>query len=237
MTRVLAARQLFRRVIEIDPTFAGGYAGVSFTHSFEVLFLKTTNRMKSLQKAITFATKAIDIDPNLGMGFATLAFANALSGKMGEGLANARQAIAVQPGDAFCHWMLGVNLILAGEPDKAIGPLEKALQLDPVEPRTPYLNVLGIAHYAVGEYETAASILERNLRRGGPPGPHMEVFLAASYAELGWEQKAQEVVNQMLLSHPDFPVERWLTQFLASGERLTSTMVNLHRLGIPPNEE
>jgi len=235
MTRVLAARQFFRRVIEIDPTFAGGYAGESFTHSLAVVFLKTTNRMKSLQKAITSATKAIDIDPNFGMGYATLAFAYALSGKMGGSLANARQAITAQPGDAFCHWMLGVNLILAGEPEKAIGPLERTIQLDPVEPRTPYLNVLGIAHYAAGDYETAASILERNLRRGGPTGPHIEVFLAASYAELGWEQKAQEVVNQMLLSHPDFPVERWLTQFLGSGERLSSTMVNLERLGIPPH--
>jgi TolB-like protein/Tfp pilus assembly protein PilF len=236
VTRVLAARQLFRRVIQIDPTYAGGYAGESFTHSFDVAFLRTTNRVKSLREAIASATKATDVDPNFGMGYATLAFAYALSGKVGESLANAEQAIVAQPGDAFCHWMLGVSLILAGEPDKATGPLERAIQLDPVKPRTPYLNVLGIAHYAAGDYETAVSILERNIRRGGPTGPHMDVFLIASFAQLRWEQKAQEAANKILLSHPNFPVERWLTQFLGTGERLSSTMANLDRLGIPLHE-
>ncbi len=236
MTRVLTARRLFRRASELDPKFAGGYAGESFTHSISVIFLKAAEPAKSLEKAIALATTAIETDPDFGMGYATLAFAYALSGRPGEGLVNARRAVAVQPGDAFGQWLFGVNLILTGKPDEAIAPLTLALRLDPVEPRTPYQNVLGIAHYATGEYATAAQILEQNLKRGGPAGPHMEVFRAAAYVELGQERKAQELVDQMLLSHPGFPVEKWLTQLLGSGDNFRRTMDSLSRLGLPPNE-
>jgi tetratricopeptide (TPR) repeat protein len=201
-----------------------------------VIFLKATEPLKSLEEATALARKAIETDPDFGMGHATLALAYVLSGKREEGLTIARRAIAVQPGDAFGQWLLGVNLVLAGKPDEAIAPLTKALRLDPVEPRTPYRNVLGIAHYAVAEYATTAEILEQNLKRGGPPGPHMDIFRAAAYVELGQVQKAQEVIDHVLLSQPRFPVEKWLTQFLGSGDSFRTTMDNLHRLGLPPNE-
>ncbi len=236
MTRVLTARRLFRRVIQLDPAFAGGYAGESFTHSISVIFLKATEPTKSLRKAIALATKAIETDPIFGMGYATLAFAYALSGKPEQSLTNARRAVAVQPGDAFGQWLLGVNLILAGKPDEAIAPLTRAQRLDPVEPRTPYQNVLGIAYYATGEYVTAVELFEQNLKRGGPAGPHMDVFRAAAYVELGREKKAQQLIDQTLRSHPGFPVEKWLEQFLASGDSFRTTTDNLHRLGLPPNE-
>lgn len=236
MTRILTARQLFRRAIQFDQEFAGGYAGESFTHSISVIFLKATEPRKSLEKAISLATKAIETDPNFGMGYATLALAYTLSGKSEEGLTNAKRAVAIQPGDAFGQWLYGVNLILAREPDKAIVPLTQALRLDPVEPRTPYRNLLSIAYYATGEYTASSEILEENLKRNGPSGPHMDVFRAAAFAQLGQEREAQEVIEDIRLSYPGFPVEKWLTQFLGSGDSFSRTMGNLHRLGLPPNE-
>ena len=48
------------------------------------------------------------------------------------------------------QFIQGNVFILSQRANEAIGPLSEALRLDPVEPRAPYLNLLGIAFYATG---------------------------------------------------------------------------------------
>ena len=235
MTRILTARRLFQRVSEMDPDFAGGYAGQGFSHSVSVLFLKTSDRAHELAQGISLSRKAIEKDQSFGMGYAALAFAQALSGEVDDGLMNARHATAVQPGDAFAQFVVGMNLVLSGRSDQALAHLAKALRLDPAEPRTPYLNVLGIAYFVEGQYDNALEMFERNDERGGPTGPHMQVFRATAHAELGQEREAREVVQEFLGSNAAFRAEAWLMKWLGPGDRLARTMGHLRRLGLPPH--
>jgi hypothetical protein len=55
---------------------------------------------------------------------------------------------------------------------------------NPVEPRTPYLNVLGIAEFAAGNDKGAIEFFDLNTQSWGPGGPHMVVFQAAALANL-----------------------------------------------------
>lgn len=237
MDRIVTARHMFQRVIEIDPEFAGGYAGKGFSHSITVLFLKAAQPDAALEKGINLALKAIAVDPGFGMGYVTLAFAYVLSGREDEALFNARRAMEVQPGDAFTRLVYGLCLTLSGNPHEAIVPLSEAIRLDPAEPRTPYRNVLGIAHYLDGEYSTAAGIFEENLRRGGPSGPHMDIFRASAYAELGNEKKAGAIILELLKSYPQFPVEEWLATWLEGDGDQPRIMENLYRLALPRKSE
>ncbi len=234
--RILAARQMFQRVIELDPEFAGGYAGKSFSHTVSVHFLKTTDPDKELSTAKTLAEQAIEKDPEFAMGYATLSAAYANSDQLEQALEYANRAIAVQPGDAFAQFILGLNLAMLGKSNEAIAPLKEALRLDPAEPRTPYLNVLGIAHYNNGNYLNAVESFERNLKRRGPSGPHMEVFRAAAYAELGDEQKAKAIINEMNQAYPNYSPEKWLAKWHKSDAALNRTTSHLYRLGLPKNE-
>ena len=165
MTRIITARQMFQRVIDLDPEFAGGYAGEGFSHSITVLFLKAKDRGR-IGPGYYPGAQGNRERPEFGMGYATLAFAYALSGRQEEALFSARRAITIQKGDAFTQFTFGMCLVLSGSPHEAISPLSQAIRLDPAEPRTPYRNVLGIAHYVAGEYSIAASVLEDNLSRG-----------------------------------------------------------------------
>ena len=81
MDRIITARHMFQRIIEIDPEFGGGYAGKGFSHSVTVLFFKSTEPDIELKKGINLALKAIETDPEFGMGYVTLAFAYAMSGR------------------------------------------------------------------------------------------------------------------------------------------------------------
>lgn len=233
MERIITARNIFQRVIEIDPEFGGGYAGKAFSHSITVLFFKTTAPEIELEKGINLALKAIETDPEFGMGYVTLAFAYAMSGRQDEALSNARRAISVQPGDAFTRFVYGLCLTLFGNPREAMIHLSEAIRLDPVEPRTPYRNVLGIAYYLSGDYSAATALLEKNLRMGGPTGPHMDIFRASAYAELGQEENAKSIIGDLIRSYPKFPVSNWLALWLKSSDDYSRTIENLHRLGLP----
>ena len=233
MERIITARNIFQRVIEIDPGFGGGYAGKAFSHSITVLFFKTTAPEIELEKGINLALKAIETDPEFGMGYVTLAFAYAMSGRQDEALSNARRAISVQPGDAFTRFVYGLCLTLFGNPREAMIHLSEAIRLDPVEPRTPYRNVLGIAYYLSGDYSAATALLEKNLRMGGPTGPHMDIFRASAYAELGQEENAKSIIGDLIRSYPKFPVSNWLALWLKSSDDYSRTIENLHRLGLP----
>jgi len=186
-----------------------------------------------LGKGIKLALKAIELDADFGMGYVTLAFAYAMAGRQGEALSNARRAIAVQPGDAFTHFMYGLCLTSADYPREAMIPLAEAIRLDPAEPRTPYRNVLGIAYYLTAEYSTAAELFEENRRIGGPTGPHMDVLRAATYVKLEQEKKARAIIRDLAQSYSKFTFENWLARWVQSGDDLSRLMENLYRLGLP----
>jgi tetratricopeptide (TPR) repeat protein len=233
MERIITAKHMFQRVIELDPEFAGGYAGLGFTHSVSVLFLKTEEPAIELDKGIDLALKAIETDPEFGMGHATLAFAYVMSGRQDEALSSARRAIDTQPGDAFTQFVYGLCLGHSGFPSEAITPLSEALRLDPAEPRTPYRNVLGLAYFATGEYARAVELFDKNLQMGGPSGPHVDLFRASAYAELGQEEMAKSIISGLVESYPEFPFEKWLARWITNSDDLERLMGNLHRLGLP----
>ncbi len=231
ITRILTARTLFHRAQELDQGFSGGFAGESFSHSITVLFVRAEKPEEELAVALKLAKQAIEVDPEFGMGYATLSFAQLFSGDVELALDNARKAVEIQPGDAFAQFILGMNMIIAGRPEDSIGALQRAIRLDPIEPRTPYLNVLGIGYFTAGQYQEAVAALEDNLLRGGPRGPHMDIFLAAAYARMGRKTEARQLLENIHSSYPDFPVEGWLANWLTAAGQLNSVMDTLRTHG------
>ena len=75
------SRQLFDRVIEIDPEFAGGYAGIAWSYALPVVFNTAKNPDEHLVISMKFAREAVEVDPRFGAGYVVLAFAQVLSGE------------------------------------------------------------------------------------------------------------------------------------------------------------
>ncbi len=230
--RVQAAAQLFDRATEVDPGFAGGYAGQSFNHSVRVLFMLAPDPDSELSAAIALARKAITVDPNFGAGYAMLALAQMLGGQTDEALASARKSISIQPGDAFARFVIGMSLLIAGQPEQSIPHLQEALRLDPLESRMPYMNVMGIAYYSTKDYINAVKTVENSFARGGPTGPHMDILLAAAYAQLGEQERATGIIKGMLRYGQEFPVGAWLKRWLTDEVQREQTGKLLEDLGL-----
>jgi tetratricopeptide (TPR) repeat protein len=231
--RLIASRNLFQRVIELDSTLAQGYAGKSITFSFQLIFLKSESPAYDLRQALTLAESAVGIDPDYSMGFAALAFAQALADDSAGAMTSLRRVLAIRPHQASSNTIASIALILSGERSRAIELLTEALRLNPDEARTPFLNLLGIAQYVNGDFSSAAENMEKNLARRGPSGPHMDVFLAAAFAQIGKNFEAQAIIEKIQRTDPDYPAKNWLGNFIKSENELEATMSKLYSLGLP----
>ena len=230
--RIETVRSLHQRIIDLDPSFAGGYAGMSQTHSYMVLFEHSRQPEKDLKSAVEYARKAIELNESFGMGHSMLGLAYSLAGQHDLALAQGRRAVALEPGDPFSHqWLAGV-LIFAGRSDEAITAVLESLRLDPIEPGTPYLNILGMAYFNEELYDLAIEAFERSRRRGGPDAPNMEAYRAATYAALGRETKAHEVIADLNVRPGEISPENWIRRWTPSQKQAESVIRALHRRGM-----
>ena len=232
-TRLTTSLELFQRAIEIDSNFAGGYAGKSVALSFGIIFAHSEYPSADLRQALILAKSASDIDPEYPFGYAAMALAQSLNGETDSALANVRRVLSIQPPQANANAIAAVALITSGEPSRAIDLLNTALELNQDESRTPFLNLIGVAQYVNGNFSAAAESIELNQAHNGPTGPHMEVFLAAAYAQMGKDFEAQAIIEKLQRTNPEYPVERWLGNFINSEDEIEAIMSKLQLLGLP----
>jgi len=230
--RLQMSIELFDHVIELAPNRSLGFAGKSLSHSIAVLFIKSKDPASDLATAFELAQKAVSLNDGYALGWAAMAMSYSLAEDREAALGHARRAMAHMPVEVITPSMVGLVLLNSDRPEDARDLMLDMLDKLPVQPRTPLLNVLGIAQYVTGDYRGAAASFEKNLSIGGPWGPHLDLFLAAAYGELGQNFRAGAIMERLRHEAPDFPTREWLAQFIKRPEQLEATMDSLRRLGL-----
>ncbi|MGI9491522.1 MAG: tetratricopeptide repeat protein [Geminicoccaceae bacterium] len=231
LARISAAQELFEHQIDSAPSFAGGFAGKSISHSLSVLFYLTEDPQAELAAAINYAQTAIDKDPDFALGHGALGFAFALSGKSDKGFEAAKLAVMLQPSDAISRWLSAMSYLIGKDPVNSIIQVKEALRLDPLEHRMPYLNTLGAASLANGQYSLAVQAFEQNIKRGGPVGPPVHFFRAVAYAQLGDSETARRIFAELRNHEQLTSARRWLKLVLTSKAEIARTMTLLEAYG------
>jgi adenylate cyclase len=201
------AKELFERTITLDPEFAGGYAGLSWTYSVGIRHGLTTSPNEDSEEAYRLAVKAIETDDTFGWSHTAMASAQLMRGQFDDAVAAARHAVEVQPSDADTHAYLGLCLILSGMPHMALPYLDTAIRLDP-RYHTRTLNWRGYALFGMRRYDAAVEILEEVIRPNGISIHFNFAYLAASYQYLGRINEARETITKLLERHPNFTISK-----------------------------
>jgi TolB-like protein/class 3 adenylate cyclase/Tfp pilus assembly protein PilF len=128
-------------------------------------------------------------------------------GSFQDALAEFKEAITLDPGDAWSYAFVAVTLTSLNRSAEAIPYIDAAMRLDPRFPPL-FLYILGFAQYHLTQYSDAAQSLESATRRN-PDDPHSFLALAATYGRLGRKQEASAAVaryNELAVAQGGSPV-------------------------------
>jgi Tfp pilus assembly protein PilF len=206
--RIDAAREMFEQVIDLDPDFAGGYAGTSWMLSFGATW-GNVDVGETAERALSLAHKAVEVDDTFGWSYMALALALQLRGKHEEAIAAADEAVARQPNDADAHAYRGIILALAGHPKLGFEPIERAIRLNPQFINSPNLNLRCGIMLLAQDYDDAVRSYEENVARHGPLGPPVLSWAAAAYWALGKRDDAKRAAAQLTTRFPEFRLNTW----------------------------
>src|SRR5262245_37288034 len=109
-------------------------------------------------------------------------------------IAEFKEAIAQNPGDAWNYGLMGWALTGNGQPAEAVGHFETALRLNPKD--SIFLTFwLGAAQFGQGKFDIAAQTLEA-VTRANPEDDYALVLLVATYGYLGRLDDAKSAITR-----------------------------------------
>ncbi|MCK4830709.1 protein kinase, partial [bacterium] len=157
--KVKIAIQLFEKAIEIDPRYAGAYAGLG--HAYAVLFQLFERKKDWLDKSIELSLKALKYDAALSEAYASLSLAYYNKDSLDEALAASQKAIELDPDNFIAYWILGRIYRCMDRDRESVDLFKKVTILNP-EFLTAYMD-LRMVYEKLGEKKISDEILQNIL--------------------------------------------------------------------------
>lgn len=231
---ILTGRSAYRRITELDPTFAGGPAGQSLTHSLAIQFSLSEQPEKDARLALDLANASVDLDDEFAQGYAAQGLANIVNRRYDAAIACAQRAVELQPGDADVHLFSTFCYLFSGNVDAAYDSINTALRLDPQYISGPYLNVLGFVCFCAERYEESLDALKRNVDRGGPLAPPALTFRTASLSATGRMAEAKNSAQVLLDFFPAYSISKYRLLHMFKNPEYSQRMIAaLRKAGLP----
>lgn len=226
--RIESAREMFERVIDLDPEFAGGYAGVSSMLSFGAMWAHgdTTDLVA---RAREMACQTISVDPSFGWSHTAMGMAELHLHRYAEAITSAREAINRQPNDADAHAFLGLIVGLDGQHAASIAAIDQGIRMNPLFFNGPYLNMRGQTQLLGELYDAAVESFRENTARGGPIGPPALCWGAAAYAGHGDIDEARRLTARLGEAFPKFTMTGWNYLSLIREDHVRERVLGLMR--------
>jgi adenylate cyclase len=197
---IYKARHLLEHSLAADANYARSYAVLAQTHA--AVFVNRVDGdfldPAAVDLAHQYARKAVALDPNLPDAHAVLGFVLVWMRQHDASIAEFERAVVLNPN--YVDWRFGWALVLAGNPQRAIGVLEAYMRLDPFHAPVASCFV-GYAYFMLGDYSRALRVLQDFVFRV-PLAAFGHAWLAAAHAQLGQLDEARAAVAELLRLQP-----------------------------------
>src|SRR5262245_19131390 len=197
------ALRWYYKAIDLDADFSAAYAAAAMCFSARKGFGWVTDQEKETAEARRLARLAVQLgkDDATVLCQAGLALAN-VGGDLDDGAAFIDRALLINPNLA-AGWLSGgfVKLWL-GEPDLAIERFARAMRLNPIDPRTHFMQEgMAHAHFCAGHYDEALTWAKMALRELPDEQAALRTA-AASCALAGRDEEAKRLMARLLEIDP-----------------------------------
>jgi eukaryotic-like serine/threonine-protein kinase len=128
---ILRSIDSFKQAIALDPKYALAYVGLADSYAVASGYSALQSK-ESIPLAETAARRAVELQPNLGVAHAAVAFVDAARHDWPAANRESQQALTLDPNDASIHYFYAYNtLIPEARMDEAVREIQRALALEP----------------------------------------------------------------------------------------------------------
>jgi TolB-like protein/class 3 adenylate cyclase len=196
------ARKLFLQATELDPQFSRAFAMLAWTYVFEYTNGWSAEPSITLQHAQDLADKSISLDSKSPVAHFVKGLVFRERKEYEKALNEAKKAIEIEPSYANGYVLTATVLYYTGEPQEGLDMLEIASRLNPLHPSN-YPFHKGQALFILKRYEEAVEAFEFGLNQN-PTSQRLRVWLAATYAQMGFIEEAKWEAAEILSEDPNF---------------------------------
>jgi tetratricopeptide (TPR) repeat protein len=171
------ARQFFAQAVDLDPTFARAYAGLSFAH-FQNAFLGWKKPAPEIDRAFDAAGKSLMVDDRDPAAHWAMGRALWLRGGQDQAVQELERAVDLSPNYATAHYTLAFVHSQSGDPHAAISFSDHSRHLSPFDPLLfAMLGARAISLARLGQHEEAA---EWAMKAAARPNAHQHIMAIAA---------------------------------------------------------
>jgi len=199
----LQAQTCLEAVVTRDPAYTEAWAWLALIYLDEYRFGYNLRpeRPRPLDAALEAAKQAVSLDQENQYAQYALAKVHYHRHESEQFFIHAEKALALNPNNVQVLADIGFFTAFAGQWDRGLQMVRKAMTLDPDFPPW-YHHVFFYDHYRRKQYEQA---LDEALK-GNTPGLFWNyVMLGAAYGQLGRNDDANQAIATLLTVYPDYP--------------------------------
>src|SRR5262245_27538216 len=226
------AIRLARRALELDPQFGSVAALAGVCHVQNVLWGYAVDPQFDRKEAIQLSRLALSIDdddPDI-LAWACLVSAFMVADCESE-IEMVDRAIVLNP-NSFNAWHCrGWVYRNAGLPEEAIQSFERAVRMNPVDPRLQFtFTGIAMAFIELGRFDEAI-VAGKKAQRHNPFYSSTYRCLASALAHLGRDAEARGAAARLVELDPAFTISAWIARGGQSNAKLM--IEGLRRAGLP----
>ena len=205
-----AAREMFVKATELDPSYARAYAGIADCDTF--LYLRTTEPI-SFEAILAMSEKALALDNGLAEAYASRGAALSAVKRYAEAEAEFEKAISLDPNSFEAHYFYARACVFQGKIEQATALFEGAAAIKPDDYASvcilvQFYNSLGRKQDAKEAARKGAKLAERQLTLHPDDAKAAELG-SGSLIEIGEFDRAREWIARALALEPDNPVTHY----------------------------
>ena len=228
------ALQYFNKALEYDPENARALAAIGYVYLNSWLWGWEKDVGATWNTALDLARQYLDKSSAhpTAIGHQLAAQLATYGRKHDIAIAEAGEALTLDPNEPNGLLVMAEALIFGGRPNEAKPFVEKAMQVDPLNPA--YSNFLrGMISFCESDYSTAIEYFQTALKQNpddfGPAAP-----MAAAYAQLNRDEDMKAAIKTYLAGWSDASIDMFRTYWPWKDEEVEGRLLaGLRKAGLP----